>query len=617
MKKQHISTLAALAVVSANTISFTNTMKANAVSKWEMESGYTEYRYRGSGDHGLTYYIYPDHAALVEVDWDWSGVILDETVEGVPLTTIADDAFYGEITSYISIPATITDLGTSLGELDHSFTLVIDPDNQSYVNVDDVIYTSDMTELVRCLPGYKQEELTIPSTVKKIYEQAFYKCENIKTINIPASVEEVGLWSFGDCSSLEAINVDFNNERFSSIDGVLFDEDQSFLYQYPPNKSNTSYTIPNSVDWIMRQAFQNCDNLESVKLPKYLHEISYRCFAECDKLNNVLIPEWVEAIDSSAFENCKNLLNITFSNNTLAYGSHVMDGTAWYDNQPEGAVYTGAVLYKIKGTLPKNTEFVVKDGTIGIAEFAFCTEGYNDYGYALEGDKNLIKVVLPEGLQYIGQCAFQECTNLTEINLPDSLYQISNSAFVRCEKLNNISLPDDLESVEATVFSGCISLEEITIPESVERIEWGAFVGCESLRKVIILSPECEIDDYPTTICNTYDYDENFNETVSFNGTIYGYDNSTAQKYAEKYGYKFESLGKSYIKGDCNDDGTVNIADAVMLQKFLLGNNGSLNEWRNADLCEDERIDVFDMVLMRQLIIYRMDPWHIYLEISD
>ena len=49
----------------------------------------------------------------------------------------------------------------------------------------------------------------------------------------------------------------------------------------------------------------------------------------------------------------------------------------------------------------------------------------------------------------------------------------------------------------------------------------------------------------------------------------------------------------------------MNIADVVTLQQFLLG-NGGLAEWRNADLCKDERIDVFDMVLMRRLLIERM-----------
>lgn len=609
MKKRYISILTAAATLTSSMMSLTNVATANAVSKWEMYGDYVEYRYNGSDGYGFTYYIFDDHAALVEVDWDWSGVILPETVEGVPLTTIADGAFYGESTMYISIPSTVTDLGASLGEIDHSFTLVIDSANESYVNVDDVIYTSDMTELVRCCPGYKQEEMNIPDTVTKIDEQAFYKCDNIKTINIPASVEKIGMWSFGDCASLESINVDFANEQFSSIDGVLFDDWQDILYQYPPNKNSTSYTIPNSVTWIMAQAFRNCDNLISVKLPNFLSEISYNCFADCDNLNNVVIPDGVTEIDSSAFENCMSLTDITFSNNTKIYGGNVVNGTPWYDNQPEGAVYTGAVLYKVKGNLPENTEFIVREGTIGIAEYAFCTESMNDYGYCTSGDLGLTKVILPDGIEYIGQCAFEKCSNLTEINLPDSLYQISNSAFYGCEKLNNVTLPEGLERVESTLFSGCTSLDEITVLEYADSIEFGAFMGCESLNKIIILNPECEIADSPITICNIYDYDEDYNEIVEFNGTIYGYDNSTAQKYAEEYGYRFESLGKAYIKGDCNDDGTVNIADAVMLQKFLLG-SGSLTEWRNADLCEDERIDVFDMVLMRKLVIYKMDMWY-------
>ncbi len=55
------------------------------------------------------------------------------------------------------------------------------------------------------------------------------------------------------------------------------------------------------------------------------------------------------------------------------------------------------------------------------------------------------------------------------------------------------------------------------------------------------------------------------------------------------------------VKGDLNNDSTINIADAVMLQKWLLG-SGSLTNWKNADLCEDGRIDVFDMVEMRKLL---------------
>ncbi|MDE6780394.1 MAG: RICIN domain-containing protein [Ruminococcus sp.] len=56
------------------------------------------------------------------------------------------------------------------------------------------------------------------------------------------------------------------------------------------------------------------------------------------------------------------------------------------------------------------------------------------------------------------------------------------------------------------------------------------------------------------------------------------------------------------IKGDANDDNKLTIADAIMLQKWLLG-SGELAIWQNADLCEDGVIDIFDMIEMRKLLI--------------
>jgi hypothetical protein len=58
----------------------------------------------------------------------------------------------------------------------------------------------------------------------------------------------------------------------------------------------------------------------------------------------------------------------------------------------------------------------------------------------------------------------------------------------------------------------------------------------------------------------------------------------------------------SSVEGDANNDGAVNIADAVMLQKWLLGSE-SLYNWQNVDLCKDDKIDCFDMILLRRLIV--------------
>ncbi|MDE6502070.1 MAG: dockerin type I repeat-containing protein, partial [Ruminococcus sp.] len=56
-----------------------------------------------------------------------------------------------------------------------------------------------------------------------------------------------------------------------------------------------------------------------------------------------------------------------------------------------------------------------------------------------------------------------------------------------------------------------------------------------------------------------------------------------------------------HVKGDANDDNEFTVADAVMLQKWLLG-SGELTNWQNADLFEDGIIDIFDMIEMRKLL---------------
>ena len=58
------------------------------------------------------------------------------------------------------------------------------------------------------------------------------------------------------------------------------------------------------------------------------------------------------------------------------------------------------------------------------------------------------------------------------------------------------------------------------------------------------------------------------------------------------------------IIGDCNDDGELSVADAVLLQKWLLAEpDVELANWKAADLCEDGRLDVFDLCLMKRMLV--------------
>lgn len=61
----------------------------------------------------------------------------------------------------------------------------------------------------------------------------------------------------------------------------------------------------------------------------------------------------------------------------------------------------------------------------------------------------------------------------------------------------------------------------------------------------------------------------------------------------------------SAVKGDVNSDGQFNIADAVSLQRWLVG-KGDLSDWKAGDLFEDDVLDVFDLCRMKNELINNM-----------
>lgn len=67
----------------------------------------------------------------------------------------------------------------------------------------------------------------------------------------------------------------------------------------------------------------------------------------------------------------------------------------------------------------------------------------------------------------------------------------------------------------------------------------------------------------------------------------------------------------AFLKGDVSGDGEFNVADLVILQKWLLAApNTELANWKAGDLCEDGRLDVFDMIQMRKLLTLQTDIPH-------
>ena len=57
--------------------------------------------------------------------------------------------------------------------------------------------------------------------------------------------------------------------------------------------------------------------------------------------------------------------------------------------------------------------------------------------------------------------------------------------------------------------------------------------------------------------------------------------------------------------GDCNNDGEFNVSDVVLLQKWLLAvPDTDIEDWKAADLCKDDKLNVFDLCLMKRKLLY-------------
>ena len=230
----------------------------------------------------------------------------------------------------------------------------------------------------------------------------------------------------------------------------------------------------------------------TAELPDSLEVIGYAAFASFE-ITNITIPSSVVEIDEYAFADCTNLLTININSGIKSVGKRAFDNTAWLENQPDGEVYIGKVLYGYKGIMPENYNLNIKDDTEVIADYAF-------YNY-----KKLSSVVIPNSVTNIGDNTFDNCFNLSDIEISKNIVEIGSHAFYGTDWLKNqpdgevyigkvlyeykgtmlenysINIKEETTSIANDAFSGCKNLSSIEIPNSVTTIGESAFSGCTNL----------------------------------------------------------------------------------------------------------------------------------------
>ena len=100
--------------------------------------------------------------------------------------------------------------------------------------------------------------------------------------------------------------------------------------------------------------------------------------------------------------------------------------------------------------------------------------------------KDVVRVLVPEGVTELGDWLFNKCENLESVALPKSLTVIKNCVFSGCEVLKDVVLPENLESIGRQAFYGCKALEIVNLPDKLKMLDEDAFKFCESLKNLFI-----------------------------------------------------------------------------------------------------------------------------------
>ena len=144
------------------------------------------------------------------------------------------------------------------------------------------------------------------------------------------------------------------------------------------------------------------------------------------------------------------------------------------------------------------TRIVVMEGVTGIGEKAFFTGPYQIKPEEILLPQSLRRIgnfaftlsvygslTLPEGLQEIGEDAFEGCRITGELRIPGTVQRIGSCAFLDCEELESLVLAEGVKEIGSQAFARCGSLREVHIPASVTSIGYRAFgVGLNSLTDV-------------------------------------------------------------------------------------------------------------------------------------
>lgn len=241
----------------------------------------------------------------------------------------------------ITIPASMTDInlgdGVKFVGCDYLEAIHVNNRNPVYADENGCLINIKTKELIYYPVAAKAKKIQTPENIKTIGTYAFYenrflesliisegvetiekqaisRCKKLRTIEFPSTISLSSLNgdNFYECSQMTKVTVAKDSPYLQVVNGALIDMVEQKLLYMPDKAKVSSYTVPDFVKDIEKDAFRSCVNLTSVRIPGTVEIIEGRAFEKCKNLKKVVIEEGVKYVSQHAFRDCPKLKNIDY-----------------------------------------------------------------------------------------------------------------------------------------------------------------------------------------------------------------------------------------------------------------------------------------------------------------